>query len=92
MYEDEPPRNDQSHVDDSNYNLRSNDVYASSSLRGSGRGGSSFRSKLMDEDDEVVILENSDTEEEDAEEDESDHNEEGYTFEDDDDGEFDELD
>ena len=46
----------------------------------------------MDEDDDVAILENSDIKEEDVEEDESDHNEEGYTFEDDDDGEFDELD
>ena len=92
MYEDEPPRNDQSHVDDSNYNLRSNDVYATSTSRGRGMGGSSSRSNFVDEDDEVVVLENSDTEEEDVEEDESDHNEEGYTFEDDDDGEFDELD
>ncbi|GJT12492.1 3-hydroxyisobutyryl-CoA hydrolase 1-like protein [Tanacetum coccineum] len=92
MYEDEPPRNDQSNVDDSNYNLRSNDVYASSSSRGRGRVGSSSRSDLVDEDDEVVILENSDTEE-DVEEEESDHNDEGYTFDDDDDdGEFGDLD
>nr|GEZ88930.1 hypothetical protein [Tanacetum cinerariifolium] len=29
MYEDDPPRNDQSNVDELNYNLRSNDVYNS---------------------------------------------------------------
>nr|GEZ18783.1 hypothetical protein [Tanacetum cinerariifolium] len=93
MYEDEPPRNDQSNVDESNYNLRSNDVYGSSSSRGRGRVGSSSISDLVDEDDEVVILDNSDIKEEDVEEDESDHNEEGYTFDDDDnDGEFGDLD
>ncbi|GKB60081.1 3-hydroxyisobutyryl-CoA hydrolase 1-like protein [Tanacetum coccineum] len=97
MYEDEPPRNDQSNVDDLNYNLRSNDVYASSSSMGRGRIWSSSRLNLVDVDDEVVILENSNTEEEDVEEDESDHNEEGYTFDDDDDdddddGEFGDLD
>ncbi|GJS19445.1 3-hydroxyisobutyryl-CoA hydrolase 1-like protein [Tanacetum coccineum] len=85
MYEDEPPMNDQSNVDDLNYNIRSNDVYASSSLRGRGRIWSSSRLNLMDVDDEVIVLENSDTEEEDVKEDESDHNEEGYTFDDDDD-------
>ncbi|GJR08928.1 hypothetical protein Tco_0791580 [Tanacetum coccineum] len=89
---DEPTRNNQIHIDESNYNLRSNDVYASSILRGRGRG-SSFRQNLMDEDDDVVVLENSDTEEEDVKEDESDHNKEQCTFEDDDDdGEFDDLD
>ncbi|GJT67260.1 hypothetical protein Tco_1018740 [Tanacetum coccineum] len=88
---DEPARNDQSHVDESNYNLRSSDVYASSSLR--GRGWSSSRYNLVDEDVDVVILENSDIEEEDVEEDESDHNKERCTFEDDDDdGECDDLD
>ncbi|GJS97150.1 hypothetical protein Tco_0804118 [Tanacetum coccineum] len=44
------------------------------------------------EDDDVVVLENSETKEEDVKEDESDHNKERYTFEDDDDGEFDDLD
>ncbi|GKD39422.1 retrovirus-related pol polyprotein from transposon RE1 [Tanacetum coccineum] len=74
------------------YNLRSNDVYASSSSRGRGMVGSSSRSDLVDEDDEVVVLENSDTEE-DVEEEESNHNDEGYTFDDDDDdGEFRDLD
>ncbi|GKC39422.1 hypothetical protein Tco_1051806, partial [Tanacetum coccineum] len=77
--------NDQSHVDESNYNLRSSDVYASSSLRGRGRGGSSSRYNLVDED--------SDIEEEDVEEDESGHNKKRCTFEDDDDdGECDDLD
>ncbi|GKD70161.1 argonaute 5-like protein [Tanacetum coccineum] len=92
MYEDEPPMNDQSNVDDLNYNIRSNDVYASSSLRGRGRIWSSSRLNLMDVDDEVIVLENSDTEEEDVEEDESDHNEEGYTFDDDDDDDADDDD
>nr|GEZ63993.1 hypothetical protein [Tanacetum cinerariifolium] len=93
MYEDEPPRNDQRNVDESNYNLRSNDVYGSSSSRGRGRLGSSSISDLVDEDDEVVVLDNSDIKEEDVEDDESDHNEEGYTFDDDDDdGEFRDLD
>ncbi|GKE61188.1 hypothetical protein Tco_1511555, partial [Tanacetum coccineum] len=58
-----------------------------------GMGGSSSRPNLMDEVDDVVILENSDIEEEDVKEDESDHNENEYTFKDDDnDGEFDDLD
>nr|GEU74257.1 hypothetical protein [Tanacetum cinerariifolium] len=52
-----------------------------------GRAGSS-----RDEDDDVVVLENIETKE-DVKVDESSHNKERYTFEDDnDDGEFDELD
>ncbi|GJT68097.1 hypothetical protein Tco_1019577 [Tanacetum coccineum] len=49
--------------------------------------------KLQGGYDDVVVLENSETKEEDVKEDESDHNKERYTFEDDDDdGEFDDLD
>nr|GEV70029.1 putative mitochondrial protein [Tanacetum cinerariifolium] len=54
---------------------------------------SSLPTKPLDEDDNVVVFENSKTKEEDVKEDESDHNKERYTFEDDDDdGEFDDLD
>ncbi|GJW49116.1 putative reverse transcriptase domain-containing protein [Tanacetum coccineum] len=63
-------------IDESTYNHRCSDGYASSSSRGRKRGGSSSRQKPLDEDDDVVVLENSETEEEDVNQDESDHNKE----------------
>ncbi|GKA88756.1 hypothetical protein Tco_0810520 [Tanacetum coccineum] len=51
-----------------------------------------YNQGLVNEYDDVVVLKNSETKK-DVKEDESDHNKERYTFEDDDDdGEFDDLD